>query len=93
MNEIEREKEKFYSEKKTEYCLCDAIYPDDDTTDIIFWRGKYSHFNKDGFITINREGKYDLNIETDDPYEPGCLCDIKFCPYCGRKLTESEDTE
>lgn len=72
-------------------CFCSKIYPDADTTDIAFGRGKYSDFDDDSFITIDDKGKYYINIIPGDPYEVGCLCDIKFCPYCGRKLAESEE--
>ena len=71
--------------------FCKTIYPDADTRDIIFRRGKYSNFNKDSFITIDDEGKYHINIDPGDPYETGYLCDIRFCPYCGRKFVESEE--
>ena len=73
--------------------FCDTIYPDDDTKNIVFGRGKYSDFNKDSFITIDDEGDYHVNIDPGDPYEIGYLCNIKFCPYCGRKLTEVESQE
>lgn len=73
--------------------FCSTIYPDADTTDIVFRRGKYSGVRVESFITIDDEGKYHVNIDPGDPYELGYLVDIKFCPYCGRKLTESEDEE
>lgn len=70
--------------------FCSMIYPDDDTRNILFSKGKYSGLFIDEFITIDNEGKYWININPGDPYELGCLDDIKFCPYCGRKLAESE---
>ena len=73
-------------------CFCSTIYPDADTTDIAFGRGKYSDADiDDSFITIDDEGKYNIITIPGDPYELGYLCDIKFCPYCGRKLAESEE--
>ena len=66
--------------------FCETIYPDVDTKDIVFRRGKYSNFNKYIFITINDEGTYYMNIDPGDPYKIGYLCNIKFCPYCGRKI-------
>ena len=68
--------------------FCETIYPDADVKDIVFREGKYSDVNKDSFITIDDRGKYYVNIDPGDPYEMGCLYNIKFCPYCGRKLTE-----
>ena len=77
---------------KADCDFCSIIYPDADTKDIVFRRGKYSDFDIiDSFITIDKEGKYYVNIVPDDPYELGCLIDIKFCPYCGRKLAESKE--
>lgn len=71
--------------------FCSMIYPDDDTPNILFSKGKYSNAFIDEFITIDNKGKYCININPGDPYELGCLDDIKFCPYCGRKLAESEE--
>lgn len=71
--------------------FCSIIYPDDDRNDIVFRKGKYSDVDIDSFITIDKEGKYYVNIDPGDPYELGYLDDIKFCPYCGRKLAESEE--
>lgn len=70
--------------------FCSMIYPDNDTLNIFFRRGKYSDIHVDSMITIDDEGKYHVNIDPGDPYELGYLVDIKFCPYCGRKLPESE---
>jgi len=70
--------------------FCETIYPDDDTKDIVFRKGKYSNFDKYSFITIDDRGKYHVNVIPGDPYETGYLCDIKFCPYCGRKLEGKE---
>ena len=74
-------------------CFCSTIYPDADTTNIVMGRGKYFDFNIDSFITIDNNGTYYVNINPGDPYELGYLCDIKFCPYCGRKLAESEESD
>ena len=63
--------------------FCKVIYPDADTNDIFLRRGKRTYSN--GFITIDDEGKYHLIIGL------GYLSNIKFCPYCGRKLGEMED--
>ena len=71
--------------------FCSTIYPDADTKNIVFGRGKYSDVHVESFITIDDEGKYHVNIDPGDPYELGYLVDIKFCPYCGRKLSESEE--
>ena len=68
--------------------FCETIYPDSEVTNIIFRRGKYSDVDKDSFITVDDEGVYYININPGDPYELGYLCDIKFCPYCGRKLRD-----
>ena len=73
--------------------FCSTIYPDADTKNIVFRSGKYFDVAIDSFITIDNEGKYHVNIDPGDPYELGYLVDIKFCPYCGRKLSESEDEE
>lgn len=73
--------------------FCDKIYPDEDTTDIIFRRGKYSNINSDDspFITIDEEGCYCIIVDPGDPYEIGVVVDIKYCPYCGRILLIKED--
>lgn len=71
--------------------FCSTIYPDEDTQDILFAKGKYSGVYIDEFITIDNEGKYCINIDPGDPYETGYLDDINFCPYCGRKLEEKEN--
>lgn len=71
--------------------FCETIYPDAETKNIIFRQGKYSDVNKDSFISVDDEGKYYVNIDPGDPYELGYLCDIKFCPYCGRKLRISDE--
>lgn len=71
--------------------FCENIYPDKDTQDIVFGRGKYSNFNDENpFITIDEEGCYDINVNPGDPYEIGIIVNIKYCPYCGHNLTESE---
>jgi len=71
--------------------FCKVIYPDADTKNIAFRRGKYSDFNKDSFITMDDKRTYYINVDPGDPYELGYLSNIKFCPYCGRKLGEMED--
>ena len=74
---------------RTSMCdFCKTIYPDAETLNIFFNRGKYSDVNKDSFISVDDEGVYYVNIDPGDPYELGYLCDIKFCPYCGRKLRD-----
>ncbi len=71
--------------------FCSTIYPDKDTNNILFGRGKYFGIYLDEFITVDNEGKYCININPGDPYETGYLDDVKFCPYCGRRLAERED--
>lgn len=88
LKEANKPQESEVEEKEPDSCdLCETIYPDDDTKDIAFRQGKYSNFDKYSFITIDDEGKYYVN---GDPYKLGYLCDIKFCPCCGRKLVENE---
>lgn len=77
--------------------FCDDIYPEDDSMNIIFGRGKYenvaqggSFISPDAFITVNGDGKFDITVNPGDPYELGFVCDIKFCPYCGRNLKENK---
>lgn len=36
---------------------------------------------------------YYINVDPGDPYELGYLVDVKFCPYCGRKLGEMEEDD
>lgn len=76
-----------YFDKSCDFCS--TIYPDADTQNIVFRKGKYSDVRIDSFITIDNEGKYHVTIDPGDPYELGYLANIKFCPYCGRKLAES----
>lgn len=75
--------------------FCENIYPEDDTSDILFGRGKYenvaqggSFISPDAFITVDEDGELDIVADSGDPYELGYVCDIKFCPYCGRNLKE-----
>ena len=72
--------------------FCEKIYPDEDTRDIIFGRGKYSDINSDDnpFITVDEEGHYHININPGDPYEIGCVLNIKYCPYCGARMEMEE---
>lgn len=79
--------------------FCDDIYPEDDSQDIVFGRGKYknvaqggSFISPDAFITVDADGELDIvdAIPGDPPYGFGLICDIKFCPYCGRNLKENE---
>jgi hypothetical protein len=73
--------------------FCENIYPEDDTRDIIFGRGKYknicqggSFITPDNFIIVDKDGELDIVVTPSDPYVSGMVCDIKFCPYCGQKL-------
>ena len=79
--------------------FCDDIYPEDDVSNILFGRGKYknvaqsgSFISPDAFITVDEDGKFDITVNPGDPYELGFVCDIKFCPYCGRNLKEPVGT-
>lgn len=79
--------------------FCENIYPDDDTMDIVFGRGKYKNLAQDGsfirpsiFITVDENSKLDIAVDPGDPYKLGWICDIKFCPYCGRNLKEPVGT-
>ncbi len=78
--------------------FCDDIYPEDDAKDIVFGRGKYkniaqggSFITPDDFITVDEDGEFDI-VATNpgDLYVLGLVCDIKFCPYCGRNLKENK---
>lgn len=79
--------------------FCDDIYPEDDTGDIVFGRGKYKNVAQggscvipDAFIIVDADGELDIvDMSPGDPYGFGLVCDIKFCPYCGRNLKENED--
>lgn len=50
------------------------------------------HINdiSEDFVNINcivkDENHYDIIAGVADPFEWGSVEDIKFCPYCGRKL-------
>ena len=77
--------------------FCDDIYPENDTKDIVFGRGKYkniaqggSFIEPDAFIVIDEDGEFDIVANPGDPYELGLVCDIEFCPYCGRNLKGAE---
>lgn len=78
--------------------FCEKIYPEDDTDDIVFGRGKYknvvqggSFIEPDAFIIVDKEGELDIITNPGDPYELGFVCNIKFCPYCGHKLKGDEE--
>ena len=78
--------------------FCDDIYPEGDTRDIVFGRGKYknlaqggSFIARDCFIVVDHDGDLDIVVDPGDPYELGLVCDIEFCPYCGRKLKGDEN--
>lgn len=75
--------------------FCEKIYPDEDTKDIVFGRGKYSNINSDDrpFITIDEEGCYHINVNPGDPYEIGIIVNIKYCPYCGKAIEDVESEE
>lgn len=46
-------------------------------------------YNSQTLHGIVRDGdKYNLGIPSDDVYYAPIAKDIKFCPYCGRKLNE-----
>lgn len=34
----------------------------------------------------DRYDQFDIWSDTGDPYDSGVLEDVKYCPYCGRKL-------
>ena len=70
--------------------FCDDIYPESDAKDIVFGRGKYkniaqggSFIHPDAFITVDEDGEFDIITDSLD-----FVCDIKFCPYCGRILKD-----
>lgn len=69
--------------------FCDTVYTEAQENDII----KGIVRNKEGnlveeFISKSNDPQigYSIVINTGDPYETGYLFDIKFCPYCGRRL-------
>lgn len=73
--------------------FCNDIYPESDVKDIVFGKGKYKNVAQGGsfvepdcFIVMDHDGDLDIVVNPGDPYELGLVCDIKFCPYCGRKL-------
>lgn len=80
--------------------FCENIYPEDDTKDIVFGRGKYkniaqggSFITPDSFIVVD-DGEFDIvAINPGDLYVLGLVCDIKFCPYCGRTLKDINNTK
>ncbi len=73
--------------------LCKEIYPEKDINNIVFHRGKYvrkDFIEPDSFIIINDDRSFDIIVNPGDPYELGIIPNIKYCPYCGRDLIESE---
>lgn len=75
--------------------FCDVIYPENDIRDIVFGRGKYkniaqggSFIHPDAFMTVDEDGEFDIQADTGDPWELGVVCDVHFCPYCGRILKD-----
>ena len=71
--------------------FCENIYPDNDVSDIIFGRGKYSRFSIHWFISVDDEGNFYLNVDPGDPYEIGIIDNVKYCPICGNKLVKRKD--
>lgn len=75
---------------------CKEIYPEKDTNDIVFHEGKYDRddfIEPDSFIVSCDDGSFDIVVNPGDAYELGIIPYIKYCPYCGRDLAESEETE
>ncbi len=79
-------------EPKKECAFCKTIYPVEDTSDMAFQRGKYKDFKEDNYIYADEDGTFNIEAQAGDPYESGIVENIKYCPYCGRKL-ESEDKQ
>lgn len=72
--------------------FCETIYPVEDTSDIAFRSGKYKDFQEENYIFTDEDGAFCIEAQAGDPYESGIVENIKYCPYCGRKL-ESEDKQ
>lgn len=66
-----------------EFCE-NIIYTD---TDIMIAR----HKGNDFIYRVNNE--YGIYISTAEYCHPGVLGNIRFCPMCGRKLSEVSDDE
>ena len=50
---------------------------------------EYAHARyKGGDFIFKDNGEYGILIDTGDSGCLGALNDIKFCPFCGRKLSE-----
>lgn len=83
-----------YSERKPKKCeFCKTIIPEEDADDRAFCQGKYKGCREENFIWRDKDdGAFCIEAPSGDPYEVGLVCNIKYCPYCGRKL-ESEDKQ
>lgn len=46
-----------------------------------------SEYFDDKNCIVKDENQYDIYAVAGDPYDSGWIEDIKFCPYCGRKLS------
>ncbi|MBQ3891733.1 MAG: hypothetical protein II740_10370 [Lachnospiraceae bacterium] len=78
-------------EPKEECEFCKTIIPEEDADDRAFCQGKYKGCREESFIWRDKDdGALCIEAPSGDPYEVGLVCNIKYCPYCGRKL-ESED--
>ena len=62
--------------------FCDLLYSKDqadyklhqeETADLVYY---------------DKSGELNIQVDSGDPYEPGILSDITYCPYCGRNLKE-----
>lgn len=66
--------------------FCSNI-PDDSS---VGWMG--DERVKNNLITYDTElKKFYIQVASGDPYETGILEDVKFCPYCGEKLSWKGD--
>ena len=64
--------------------LCEEIYNEEELRNMHWSDREYSNY-----ITHNKEyDSYHLWHECDDSYYSGIIMEIKYCPVCGRKLSD-----
>lgn len=62
--------------------FCDLLYSEKQANNKLHNEGDAD------LVYFDDDGELNIQVDTGDPYEFGILCNITFCPYCGRNLKE-----
>lgn len=70
--------------------FCDEIYTEEEETQLFNHTGKFADIPvadiPDAFIVKEEDDSFCITACSGDPYDAGYVCNIKYCPYCGRRL-------